>query len=148
MKRLIITLVLLLTLIPSLLVAKEHQVKMLTGDASGQAMIMEPAFLKIALGDTVRFIPSDASHNAQSLVSPKGASAFSTPMGKTAVVEFKQEGAYLYKCLPHFALGMLGVIQVGKAVNIDDVKAQWQTLQTGVVMNKDRVAATIAKIKH
>ncbi|NQY49901.1 MAG: pseudoazurin [Colwellia sp.] len=147
MKRLIITFALLLT-IPSLLVAKEHQVKMLTANASGQTMIMEPAFLKIALGDTVRFIPSDASHNAQSLVSPKGASAFSTPMGKTAVVEFKQEGAYLYKCLPHFALGMVGVIQVGQAVNIDDVKVQWQTLQTGVVMNKDRVTATIAKIQN
>ena len=147
MKRLIITFALLLT-IPSLLVAKEHQVKMLTANASGQTMIMEPAFLKIALGDTVRFIPSDASHNAQSLVSPKGASSFSTPMCKTSVVYFKQEGAYLYKCLPHFALGMVGVIQVGQAVNIDDVKVQWQTLQTGVVMNKDRVTATIAKIQN
>lgn len=128
--------------------AKEHQVRLLTSNASGQTMVMEPAFLKIELGDTVRFTPSDASHNAQSLVSPKGASGFNTPMGKTAVVEFKQEGAYLYKCLPHFALGMLGVIQVGQAVNIDDVKAQWQTIQTGVVMNKERVEATIAKIQN
>ncbi|WP_057831731.1 plastocyanin/azurin family copper-binding protein [Colwellia sp. TT2012] len=144
MKRLIITLVLLL---PTLLVAKEHQVKLLTANASGQTMIMEPDFLKISPGDTVRFIPSDASHNAQSLVSPKGGITFNTPMGKAAVVEFEQEGVFLYKCLPHFALGMVGVIQVGNAVNLADVKAQWQTLQAGVVMNKERVTATIAKIK-
>ncbi|KGJ87756.1 plastocyanin/azurin family copper-binding protein [Colwellia psychrerythraea] len=144
MKKLILALVLLM---PTVLAAKEHQVKLLTTDASGQTMIMEPNFLKIEQGDTVRFIPSDASHNAQSLVSPKGGVTFNTPMGKAAVVEFKQEGAYLYKCTPHFALGMLGVIQVGNAVNIDDVKAQWQTLQAGVVMNKERVTAVIAKIK-
>ncbi|ALO35017.1 hypothetical protein CMT41_10055 [Colwellia sp. MT41] len=144
MKRLIITLVLLL---PTLLVAKEHQVKLLTANASGQTMIMEPDFLKISPGDSVRFIPSDASHNAQSLLSPKGGITFNTPMGKVAVVEFKQEGVFLYKCLPHFALGMVGVIQVGNAVNLADVKTQWQTLQAGVVMNKDRVTATIAKIK-
>lgn len=146
MKKLIITSILFL--LPSLLLAKEHQVKLLTANDSGQTMIMEPNFLKIEKGDTVRFIPADASHNAQSLVSPKGGITFNTTMGKTEVVEFKQEGAYLYKCTPHFALGMIGVIQVGNALNLDDVKAQWQKLQVGVVMNKERVTAAIAKIQN
>ena len=72
----------------------------------------------------------------------------SKPYGKSAVVEFTQEGVFLYKCIPHFALGMIGVIQVGNAGNIDDVKAQWKTLSAGVVMNKERVTAAIAKIKN
>ncbi len=145
MKRLIITFILLL--LSNVLVAKEYQVKLLTTNARGENMVMEPSFLKIEQGDSVRFIPSDPSHNAQSVVSPKGGVTFNTPMGKVDVVEFKQEGAYLYKCTPHFALGMIGVIQVGKAVNIDDVKTQWQALQSGVALNKDRVVATIAQLK-
>lgn len=137
----------ILLLIPNLLVAKEYQVKLLTADAKGQTMIMEPAFLNISVGDTVRFIPSDASHNAESVVIPNGATAFNTPMGKASLVEFKQEGAYLYKCTPHFALGMLGLIQVGKAVNETEINKQWQAIKTGVVMNQARVVATLAQMK-
>jgi pseudoazurin len=145
MKRLALTLLLIL---PCLVAAKQHQVKLLTADASGQTMIMQPDFLQIAVGDSVEFIPSDVTHNAQSIVSPNGAKAFNTAMGQTVVIKFDQEGAYLYKCTPHFALGMLGVVQVGKAVNKADVSAQWDALQAGVVMNKERVAATLAKMTN
>jgi pseudoazurin len=145
MKRLALTLLLIL---PCLVAAKQHQVKLLTADASGQTMIMQPDFLQIAVGDSVEFIPSDVTHNAQSIVSPNGAKAFNTAMGQTVVIKFDQEGAYLYKCTPHFALGMLGVVQVGKAVNKTDVSAQWDALQAGVVMNKERVAATLAKMTN
>jgi len=144
MKRLILTLLLLL---PSLLAAKEHQVKLLTVNTNGQTMIMEPDFLNISLGDTVRFIPSDPTHNAESVVVPNGATAFNTPMGQSTLVEFKKEGAFLYKCTPHFALGMIGLIQVGKAVNKVDVNMQWDTIKSGVVMNKERVIATLAQMK-
>tara|TARA_B100000767_G_C19694851_1_gene505663 strand:+ start:143 stop:580 length:438 start_codon:yes stop_codon:yes gene_type:complete len=145
MKRLALTLLLIL---PCLVVAKQHQVKLLTADASGQTMIMQPDFLQIAVGDSVEFIPSDVTHNAQSIVSPNGAKPFNTAMGQTVVVKFEQEGAYLYKCTPHFALGMLGVVQVGKAVNKADVNTQWNALKAGVVMNKERVAVTLAKITN
>ena len=145
MKRLVLTFLLLL---PTLLTAKEHQVKLLTASSSGQTMIMEPAFIKIAPGDSVRFIPSDASHTAQSIVIPKGGLEFNTPMGKPVVVNFKQEGAFLYKCTPHFALGMVGIIQVGRALNLDDVNKQWQTIKSGVVMNQDRVAKTLAQMTN
>ena len=145
MKPLVLTFLLLL---PSVLAAKEHQVKLLTANSSGQTMIMQPEFLKITIGDSVRFIPSDASHNAQSIVVPNGAVAFNTPIGKAAVVEFKQEGAFLYKCTPHFALGMIGVIQVGKAVNKTEVNNQWHSIKAGVVMNQKRVAATLAQMNN
>ncbi len=143
MKKLAISLLLLL---PCLVAAKQHQVKLLTADASGQTMIMEPEYLKIAVGDSVEFVPSDVTHNAQSMLSPKGAEPFNTAMGQTAVVKFSQEGAYLYKCTPHFALGMIGIIQVGKATNKVEITEQWDSLKAGVVMNKERVAKTLAKM--
>jgi len=144
MKRLILTFFLVL---PSLLAAKEYQVKLLNVNANGQTMIMEPEFLNISLGDSIRFIPADVSHNAQSVVVPKGASAFNTPMGQPTVVKFNKEGAFLYKCTPHFALGMIGIIQVGKAINKADITKQWNTIKSGVVVNQERVIATLAQMK-
>lgn len=141
-------LVLVFLLLPSLLTAKEYQVKLLTANTSGQTMIMEPAFLKISLGDSVRFIPSDATHNAESVLIPKGATAFNTPMGRSTLVEFNQEGAFLYKCTPHFALGMVGLIQVGKAVNMPEINTHWQSIKAGVVMNQERVVATLAQMNN
>ncbi len=75
------------------------------------------AFIAVDVGDTITFVPSDASHNVQSIVVPEGAKTFNTQMGATVTLSFDQEGAYFYKCTPHFMLGMLGMVQVGNAVN-------------------------------
>ena len=34
-----------------------------------------------------------------------------------------QRIVYVYQCTPHLILGMIGVIQVGEAVNLNEVKA-------------------------
>ena len=38
-------------------------------------------------------------------------------------VTLNEEGVYVYQCTPHLILGMIGVIQVGEAVNLNEVKA-------------------------
>ncbi|NRA60089.1 MAG: pseudoazurin [Psychrobium sp.] len=127
--------------------AAEHTVKMLTSGANGQMMVMEPAFIKIAKGDTVKFVPSDATHNAQSYSVPAGAASFMTPMGQTASVTFSQDGVYLYKCIPHLPLGMVGVIQVGKAVNLAQAKQDSVKLKALMALNKERLDKIMAQIK-
>ena len=127
--------------------AAEFTVKMLTSGANGQIMVMEPAYLKIAPGDTVNFVPADPSHNAQSVSIPAGASSFATPMGKEGKVTFGKEGVYVYKCLPHVTLGMVGVIQVGKAVNLEQTKQFLTGFKSTIAMNKDRVDQYIAQVK-
>ena len=47
-------------------VAADFEVHMLNKGKDG-AMVFEPAGLKIAHGDSVSFIPTDKSHNAESL---------------------------------------------------------------------------------
>jgi pseudoazurin len=127
--------------------AKNHQVKLLTSDDNGQNMIMSPGYLKIALGDTVTFIPADSSHNVESISIPAKAAKFASPMGEKFSYTFDENGVYLYKCTPHFVLGMLGVIQVGDAKNIAQVNKDWSTLSTGVAMNKARVTAYLSQVK-
>ncbi|HEV7368596.1 pseudoazurin [Arenibaculum sp.] len=94
--------------------AAEHEVKMLNKGAEGM-MVFEPAVLKIAPGDTVRFVPTDKGHNAESVKTmlPDGAQAFAGKMNQEVTVTFDVPGLYGYQCKPHLAMGMVGLIQVG-----------------------------------
>ncbi len=55
-------------------VAADHEVRMLNRGEAG-AMVFEPAWLEVAPGDTVTFVPTDRSHNAESIAAmlPLGA---------------------------------------------------------------------------
>ena len=95
--------------------AVDHVVKMLNKGKAGM-MVFEPALVKVAPGDTVTFIPTDKSHNAESIAGmlPGGAAAFKGKMNQPLKVTFSKPGLYGYKCLPHYGMGMVGVVVVGK----------------------------------
>lgn len=95
--------------------AADHQVQMLNKGSNGMAMQFEPAFLRIAPGDTVTFVPTDRGHDTETLpgMLPDGAEPWKGKINEQITVTFTQEGLYAYKCLPHFPLGMVGLIQVG-----------------------------------
>jgi pseudoazurin len=104
--------------------AADFQVHMLNKGAQG-AMVFEPAFVKVAPGDTVTFIPTDKGHNVETIkdMLPEGADAFRGKMNETYKVTFDKPGAYAVKCTPHVGMGMVGVVVVGDApANLDAVK--------------------------
>ena len=96
--------------------AADHVVKMLNKSKAGM-MVFEPALVKIAPGDTVTFVPTDKVHNAESIAGmlPPGAAAFKGKMSQPIKVTFSKPGLYGYKCLPHYGMGMVGVVVVGNA---------------------------------
>ena len=98
--------------------AKEHQVKMLNKGTAG-LMVFEPAYVKVAPGDTVKFLATNKGHNAESVagMTPAGGTTFKGKINEEIVVKFNKEGVYGYKCLPHTGMGMVGVVQVGGAPN-------------------------------
>ena len=105
--------------------AANFEVKMLNKGEAG-AMVFEPAFVKVAPGDTVTFVPTDKGHNAETIkdMIPEGAEPFKGAMGKEVVVTFTVPGAYGIKCQPHFAMGMIALVVVGDApANLEAVKA-------------------------
>jgi pseudoazurin len=104
--------------------AADHEVKMLNRGEDGM-MVFEPAYLDVAPGDSVTFVPTDPGHNAQSIkgMVPEGAEPFQGKMSKPLTVTFEKEGIYGYKCMPHYPMGMVGVIHVGKsAPNLADAE--------------------------
>ena len=92
-----------------------HEVKMLTRSAHA-GMVYEPDYLQSAPGDTVKFIPTQSGHNAASLpgVLPEGAQAFKGQINQETEQTFTVPGLYGIQCIPHLAMGMVMLIQVGE----------------------------------
>ena len=104
-------------------VAAEIEVKMLNKGAEG-VMVFEPALVKIAPGDTIRFVATDKGHNAESIkgMLPADATPFVGKNGEDVAVTFDKAGIYGVKCLPHYGMGMVAMIVVGTPANIEQAK--------------------------
>jgi pseudoazurin len=104
--------------------AAEVEVKMLNKGAEG-AMVFEPALVKIAPGDTVKFVATDKGHNAETIkgMLPTDATPFLGKNGEDVVVTFDKPGVYGVKCLPHYGMGMVALVVVGTPDNVDAAKA-------------------------
>ncbi|MGE8325723.1 pseudoazurin [Pseudomonas urmiensis] len=95
--------------------AEVHEVKMLNRGADG-AMVYEPDHLRIAPGDSVRFLPTQNGHNAASIATllPTGAEPFKSKLNQPVEQTFRVPGLYGIQCIPHLAMGMVMLIQVGE----------------------------------
>ena len=95
-------------------VAANHEVRMLSSSPTG-AMVFQPALVRVAPGDTVTFVPTHPTHNAESIpgMLPAGATAFRGRMNQPVRVTFDRAGVYGFKCAPHAGMGMVGLVVVG-----------------------------------
>jgi pseudoazurin len=108
--------------------AAEHEIRMLNKGDRG-AMVFEPALIRAAPGDSVRFVAVDKGHNAETVkgMLPEGAEPFKGKINEEVVVTFDKEGVYGVKCQPHYGMGMVALIEVGAPVNLEDAKAVKQS---------------------
>jgi pseudoazurin len=124
--------------------AAEVEVRMLNKGTEGM-MVFEPALVKIALGDTVKFIAADKGHNAETIkgMLPADATPFAGKGGADVAVSFDKPGVYGVKCLPHYGMGM---VVVSVPTNLDEAKAVPQVGKAKQVMAGlfDRLAAQTA----
>ena len=125
----------------------EHIVKMLNSGDGGQ-MIFEPAVIKVSVGDTVHFKAIDAAHNSVSVdgMVPSGAASWASQLSQDISVTLDTEGVYVYQCDPHLIMAMVGVIQVGEAVNIDDIRNSASSYSANFLMNNDRLQSYLNQL--
>ena len=125
----------------------EHEVKMLNSGEGGQ-MIFEPAVLKVSVGDTIHFKAVDMSHNSVVIdgMLPVGAESWAGQLNNDISVTLDTEGVYVYQCDPHVMMAMIGVIQVGEAVNMNEVKEASQKLKSSFVMNAERIDTYLSQL--
>lgn len=126
--------------------AKDWQVKMLNyGDAG--PMVFEPSFIEAEVGDTVTFLPTQSGHNAKSYVVPDGQSSWASKLNEEYTVTLDHEGVHLYYCPPHLMMGMIGVIQVGDAINQAKIDEKYPRLRSKVALNPERVDQIMEHLK-
>ena len=96
--------------------AETFEVKMLNRGSQG-AMVYEPEFIQLEPGDRIKFLASRSGHDAVSIdgMLPAGAQAFKGRINEEIEVAFTEPGLYGIKCLPHYAMGMVMLVQVGAA---------------------------------
>lgn len=113
LQRLIMTLT--LATITSTSYAAEHTVKMLNQNEWG-TMAFEPSFLKVEVGDTVTFEPTDYGHNAVTInyMVPRGANRYRGQINQPITMTINKTGFYGIECAPHLTMGMVMIIQAGE----------------------------------
>lgn len=125
--------------------AKEIVVHMKNQGADG-AMVFEPSFVKAAPGDTISFKPTDPSHNAETIATmlPAGATPMKGALNKEVSMTVTKPGLYGIKCMPHYSMGMVALVQVGKPSAADISAAKAVKLPPFAAK---RMTAALAKVK-
>ena len=103
--------------------AVDMTIDMLNKNADGERMVYSTEVAKVAIGDTVTWLPASKGHNVHFISAPDGIELVKSKMNKEFSFTFEKEGIYLYQCTPHKAMGMIGLVVVGENTdNLDSVK--------------------------
>ena len=103
--------------------AADLTIDMLNKNADGERMVYSTEVAKVAVGDTVTWLPASKGHNVHFISAPDGIKLVKSKMNKEFSFTFEKEGIYLYQCTPHKAMGMIGLVVVGENTdNLDSVK--------------------------
>lgn len=143
--RIITALVVSLCVLPA--TAAEIEIRMLDKSSTGGMLTFEPGFVKADVNDTLVFIPASKGHNSSSLLVPASANPWKGPFDKEFRVKLEKDGVYLYVCDAHKPMGMVGVVQVGKPVNLEEARKAATEASATMRMNKDRFAKALDQVQ-
>ena len=103
--------------------AADMTIDMLNKNADGERMVYSTEVAKVAIGDTISWLPASKGHNVYFISAPDGIELVKSKMNKEFSFTFEKEGIYLYQCTPHKSMGMIGLVVVGENTdNLDSVK--------------------------
>lgn len=117
------------------------EVEMLSQNDAGDRMVFSQELIRAEIGDVIRFVPTDRSHNAQSVrdATPEGQEAFKGRMNKEVEYVITQDGLTAVVCQPHEAMGMVALIVVG-----NDTSNAQQILDARIRgQGKDKIEALV-----
>ena len=104
--------------------AETIEIQMLNENETGEKMVFSQELIRAEVGDVIRFVPTDRSHNAQSVKGalPEGQEAFKGRMNQEIEYMVTETGLTAVVCQPHQTMGMVALIVVGNDVsNADEI---------------------------
>ena len=121
--------------------AETIEIQMLNVNEAGDKMVFSQELIRAELGDVIKFVPTDKSHNVQSVKNalPDGQKKFKGKMNKEIEYLVTEAGLTAVVCQPHQTMGMVALIVVG-----NDVSNAQDILDAGVRgKGKIKIAALI-----
>jgi len=97
-------------------------VDMLNVGPSGSRFRYDPMLVEVDVGEKVLWKAATKGHNVEFMVAPNNIK-YKSKMHKNAGYTFTIPGIYTYKCTPHVAAGMVGVVIVGG--DLSNMKEAW-----------------------
>ena len=105
---------------------KVIDIQMFTDDPDnpGNQHVFKPRLVMAEVGDTIRFIPTETSHQSSSIETmlPEGVRGWEGAINEEITYLLPKPGIYGYQCIPHYAAGMVGLVIVkgpGKTDNLE-----------------------------
>jgi pseudoazurin len=121
--------------------AETIEIQMLNVNGAGDKMVFSQELIRAEVGDMIKFVPTDKSHNAQSVKNalPDGQKKFKGKMNKEIEYLVTEAGLTAVVCQPHQTMGMVALIVVG-----NDLSNAQDILDAGVRgKGKIKIAALI-----
>jgi pseudoazurin len=94
-------------------------------DDSSKMQVFKPRLITANVGDTIKFVAANPTHQSQSIdgMIPEGVEGWQGKINEEVTYVIQKPGVYGYKCVPHYAAGMVGLIVVEGGDNAEAAKA-------------------------
>lgn len=106
-------------------------------DASG-LQVFKPRVVTAKVGDTIKFVPTNPTHQSVSIAGmlPEGVTGWEGKVNQEVSYVVPKEGVYGYKCTPHYAAGMVGLVVVGEGAALANLDAAKKVTHPGLAGKK------------
>ena len=114
-----------LVFVSSMAYAETTTIEMLNKRDDGAKMVYSQDIARVAVGDTITWVPTSKGHNVEFVAGPEG---WDLPKksknNKEVSITFDVPGIYFYQCTPHKGMGMVALVVVGDDTSNKDTIAK------------------------
>ena len=114
-----------LIFVSSMAYAETITIDMLNKRDDGAKMVYSQDIARVAVGDTINWVPTSKGHNVEFVAGPEGwDKPKKSKNNKEVSITFDAPGMYLYQCTPHASMGMIAIVIVGDDTSNLDAMAK------------------------
>ena len=114
-----------LVFVSSMAYAETITIDMLNKRDDGAKMVYSQDIARVAVGDTITWVPTSKGHNVEFVAGPDGADLpKKSKNNKEVSITFDVPGIYFYQCTPHKGMGMVALVVVGDDTSNKDTIAK------------------------
>ena len=118
-----------LVFVSTMAYAETVTIDMLNKRDDGAKMVYSQDIARVAVGDTITWVPTSKGHNVEFVAGPEGWDfPKKSKNNKEVSITFDVPGIYLYQCTPHKGMGMIALVVVGDDTSNKDAISKAKAL--------------------